>query len=655
MKRKLGISWLVFFLALAIFAIYAPGLSGGFIFDDYPHIVDNSALKISSLSISELWHASLSSNAGPLKRPVAMFTLALNRHYSELAPFSYKLVNVLIHIAAAFFVFLAALFIERRVTGHSSNSHKAAIVALCTMAIWGLHPYNLTSVLYVVQRMTSLAGLFTFIALAIYLYCRPRLAHHVKYAWIMLTGVILAGALAIFSKESALLLPVHLAIIEFTIFRDAEGTPRLWMKGRKVLLLLGMTVATIWLASHLSTANWTQQYSNRDYSMQERVLTESRILWTYLGQALLPDITKMGLFLDDYPISTSLLNPITTLIAVMAHAGLIALALLRIKKWPVFSFAVLWFYGSHLLESTIFSLELMFEHRNYIAMFGPIYAITHYLLHLEPQGKLKHAPMLFAIGFALACALSTSVRASYFGDTLLYAEYEARHHPESTRANFYAGRILTQLMQYDPANEDFYFSRAKHYYETSARADITPEPLIAAIQTYVISKEPVPESLLAELSRRLATSPPGNNGYYIFKGILEIARVGYPKKVSKDQLVNLYESALSNSRLKGDNRGHALISYALLHCNIFGTCAIGIESAENAIKAAPAYTEFQVILASLYYMTGQAERGSEWVAKAEEQDKLGYHSETLKALKLGATVHWGPTPRESAIQSTHHK
>lgn len=637
-------------LALAILAVYIPGLKGGFIFDDYPHIVDNTALQVSSLSVSELWHASLSGNAGPLKRPVAMFTLALNRHYSDLDPFGYKLTNVAIHLIAALFVLLSALLLARQLT-RPQDSHKAMLIALGTMAIWGLHPYNLSSVLYVIQRMASLAGLFTFMAVAIYAYCRSRIGEHVRYAWAMLGGVLLAGALAIFSKESALLLPVHLAIIEFTIFRNAAGTPNAWLIGRKLLLAAGTVVSIAWMVHILVTNDWTQSYLARDFSLQERVLTQTRILWTYIGQILLPDITKMGLFLDDYPISISLLQPISTLVAIIAHAGLLALALFRIKKWPVFSFAVLWFYGSHLLESTIFPLELMFEHRNYIATFGPVFAIVYYLLHLEPQGKLRRAPGLFVIGLTIAFAFSTAVRASYFGDTVMYAEYEAMHHPESNRANFYAGRTMSQLMMYDPENEELYFSKAKHYYETAARVDITPEPLIAAIQTYVISKEPVPTQLLADLSNRLETSPPGNNGYYIFKGVLEIARVGYPDKVSREQVSGLYDSALKNPRLTGENRGHALVSYALLHCNILGTCERGIELAEKAVATAPGYTEFQVILASLYYMTGQKELGLKWVTSARKQDKLGYHASTLDALEQGAIVHWGPTPRESALQS----
>lgn len=652
MQLKRFYWYLALLAAVVIVAAYVPGLKGGFIFDDYPHIIDNSALQMSSLSVSDLWHASLSSNAGPLKRPVAMFTLALNRYYSELDPFSYKLVNVFIHVAAAFFVFLSALLIERRLRPHATNSNKAMIIALCTMTIWGLHPYNLTSVLYVIQRMASLAGLFTFIALAIYIYYRPRLATHPRHGWIMLLGVSISGALAVFSKESALLLPVHLAIVEFTLFRDVKVTPRLWMQRRRVLFLLGVTVSAAWLAYHLATTDWTQSYLARGYSLQERVLTETRILWTYLGQILLPDITKMGLFLDDYPISKGLFSPLSTLVAIIGHASLITLALLRRRQWPVFTFGVLWFYSSHLLESTIFPLELMYEHRNYIAMFGPIYAITHYLIHLEPRGKLKRIPMLFVLGFAAVCALSTAVRASYFGDTLLYAEYEALHHPHSTRANFYAGRTMSQLMMYDSANQDLYFIKAKRYYDLAAKVNVTAEPVIAAIQTYVISKEPIPSELFTQLSNRLATSPPGNNGYYIFKGILEIARAGYPSKVSKEQLLDLYYNALSNSRMTGDNRGHALISYALLQCNIFGNCVLGAELAKKAVLAAPNYTEFQVILASLYYLSGQPELGRGWVDRAEKHDKLGYFSNELNALKKGATIYWGPTPKQSAIQST---
>ena len=85
-------------LAVLTFAVYSPGLHGTFSFDDGPNIVQNNALKIHSWSPDSLWQAALSGDAGPLKRPVAMLSFALNYLTTGLDPYYFKLTNLFIHL-----------------------------------------------------------------------------------------------------------------------------------------------------------------------------------------------------------------------------------------------------------------------------------------------------------------------------------------------------------------------------------------------------------------------------------------------------------------------------------------------------------------------------------------------------------------------------
>jgi hypothetical protein len=72
------------------------------------------------------------------------------------------------------------------------------------------------------------------------------------------------------------------------------------------------------------------------------------------------------------------------------------------------------------------------------------------------------------------------------------------------------------------------------------------------------------------------------------------------------------------------------------------SCHEGLEYGERAVKAAPGYVEFKVILGSMYLQTGDQVQGKKWIAAARKQDKLGYFAATFDAIDQGATVSFGP-------------
>src|SRR5215213_2675874 len=90
--------WLVLIgLPLLVLAIYWPGLNGGFVFDDYPNIVDNPTLKLDTLDGPAWRAAAFSSDAGSLQRPIAMLSFAVNTYLAGMDPFAMKATNVVIH------------------------------------------------------------------------------------------------------------------------------------------------------------------------------------------------------------------------------------------------------------------------------------------------------------------------------------------------------------------------------------------------------------------------------------------------------------------------------------------------------------------------------------------------------------------------------
>ena len=145
-----------------LFRSYLPGLHGPFVFDDVTNILQNKALEIHSLSWDQLMHAALSSNAGPLRRPLSSLSFAFNIYFSGMDAGAFKLTNLAIHLLNGLLIYI----LLRQILRHWSDTKQIEpgvavdwLPLLCTAA-WLLHPLNLTAVLYVVQRETSLCSLF---------------------------------------------------------------------------------------------------------------------------------------------------------------------------------------------------------------------------------------------------------------------------------------------------------------------------------------------------------------------------------------------------------------------------------------------------------------------------------------------------------------
>ncbi|MES9899024.1 MAG: tetratricopeptide repeat protein [Sedimenticola sp.] len=434
------------FLVILSGLAYLPGLDGPYLFDDYSSIVNNSYIQITDLSVESLYNAAFSTNTGPLRRPLANLTFALNYYISghSLAPFSFKLTNLIIHITNGLFVFVFVLFIQRHLTSRRHNIPttdlkaptqplSAVNLAGITALLWVLSPIMLTSVLYVVQRMTSLSTLFTLCALTCYLQLRTNASNmgRVKQSAIAAT-LIISFAFGLFSKESAILLPLFIITLEYFIFSDCRPWSRwseLSSKQRGIAVAGLAVISTGLLLFVIQYA--TPGYSYREFSMVERLLTESRVILLYLSLILLPHINDFALYHDEIAISTSLLNPATTLAALIAIALLLTFAIRLRKTMPLLAFGVVWFFVGHLLESTFLPLEIIHEHRNYLPALGLIIAAVDLLNRLS----ISHRQLYFLfLLIGIVFGGTTLLRATQWSSAYTLASYEAQHHPNSPSA-----------------------------------------------------------------------------------------------------------------------------------------------------------------------------------------------------------------------------
>jgi tetratricopeptide (TPR) repeat protein len=353
---------LLFALGVLVFLLYAATLSGPFIFDDRPNIQENHKIQLSRLSVKGLIAAGFESPSH--RRPVANISFALNFFLHRHNVFGYHLVNILIHILNSILLyFLAKTTLNTPALRHRYDSFSMAWIPVFSAFIWGLHPLQTQSVSYIVQRMNSLAALFYI--LSILLYAKCRLAQNARHRGWLLAGCTASGILAIGSKEIAVTLPFFIILYEWYFLRDSSTSrPK-----NKILILMGallfLIILTIAYLGPEPVNAILAAYTKRGYTAGQRVLTEFRVVIFYISLILWPHPSRLNLD-HDFLISNSLFMPITTLFSAAAIVGAVGAAVVLVRKAPLISFCILWFFGNLIIESSVISLEIIFEHRTYL-------------------------------------------------------------------------------------------------------------------------------------------------------------------------------------------------------------------------------------------------------------------------------------------------
>jgi tetratricopeptide (TPR) repeat protein len=113
------------------------------------------------------------------------------------------------------------------------------------------------------------------------------------------------------------------------------------------------------------------------------------------------------------------------------------------RSQPLIALGILWFFTGHLIESTIIPLELVHEHRNYLASLGPLIVIVQLIAVGASRLELPKLWGLLPL-IAIVFALTTFQRADQWSDLNKQYRYDALHHPNSARAQCSLGLLLAK-------------------------------------------------------------------------------------------------------------------------------------------------------------------------------------------------------------------
>ena len=443
-------------LLLVIFSlcvsIYLPGLSGGFLFDDFANLPTLGHYgPIDNIEAFKLYITS--GIAGPTGRPISLLSFLIDAQNWPADPWPFKRTNIIVHLfngLLLYFLCLKTLQILR-------YSQKQSVqIALLASLIWLIHPLFVSTVLYPVQRMTQLSASFVMLGLLFYISLRLIFLKKptAKSIITLSIGVPLFTLLATFSKENGALLPLLIFVYEFVIIKQVNNN-NLTNKVYSYWFIIFIILPTLLISAYFIKIALSYDIDNniRAFSLYERLLTESRILVHYLYQLIIPHSSTSGIYHDGMTISTSLLSPPTTFLSVIAIGLMIFFSIKIRKNHPLLSLSILFFFIAHIMESGVIMLELYFEHRNYlpsIFLFLPLANILVINKTLKSQYKIALVIIIIFILGAL-----TYSRTSLWGSPLKQSIVWSISNPSSPRTQTILALKLQQKNLYSEAEKIF--------------------------------------------------------------------------------------------------------------------------------------------------------------------------------------------------------
>lgn len=524
--------------------LYSFGLTGNFLLDDQPNL--SPLEEVHSLSFGDIYHFISVNHSSAAGRVLPLLTFALQAPSWPSAPEDFIYVNIALHVLNAVLLFLLGAQLARAIP---SSSHDASphLVALVATAFWALHPINVSTVLYIVQRMTELSA--TFVLLGMLAYLRGREFHDRQkfargYLWCFL-GLGILAPIAVATKENGFLLYLFAFVAEILRSgRSVNRQPPYW-HAFKWLFFLGPWLAFLaYLGMHFED-KIVASYEVRHFDIVERLLTQARVLWMYLFQIVLPGTSNFGLFFDDYEVSRSLLKPWQTLPAVLGIVGLSITALVARRHWPVVSFAILWFLAGHSMESTFLPLELVFEHRNYIPSMGLAFAfgwlVVHGVQRIEAV-RLRRLVSMLPVAYLAAMSFHTVNQTAMWGTPFVQAWVWKIEHPESMRARSEYAAALRNSGFFDQAEAEFR-SISRDFPE-----DVNGPLFLLEHEACVMAR--TPETDINWVIERAKDSPFSFGPIATIYGILEGKSDGYCEQLDYSDLARIIVALYENENFE---------------------------------------------------------------------------------------------------------
>ena len=598
MKRESGRRYLLLLAAILFLTavVYWPSFNGGYVFDDYPNIVDNAPVHITDLNWTSLRAAAMASPAKDLVRPLSMLSFGMDWYFGDGNPHRMKVVNLSIHLVNGILIF----FLIWRISNVANRRQKPVeipenlvdVLALCVTAAWLFSPINFTAVGYIVQRMESLCQVFVFAGLLGYISARERMFSLGTGVALPALALVVCTGLGLLAKESAALLPVYAFITEWCLFgfRQSSGKTdkRIYAMYGVVLIAPAVSAAAWILIHYVPSAAWV----NRTFTLSERLLTEPRIISDYALWTLLPLPNWLALYHDNIALSRSFLDPPTTIASIAFLLVTASSAFFLKASRPLVAIGIFWFLSAQLLTGTVVPLELAFEHRNYFASAGIYLAIFSCLVSSRSSIYI-FARATACVALLVLFATVTWIRAMDWGNPVAFAMSEVEKNPDSPRTAYELGRTYVVLSNYRSDSQSIPLAYASLEHAATMRgADALPDQALLILSANL--KRPISVETWPRLQDKLRIQPLSVQNIAALYSLTQCSIKGICDFPSQD-MIGCFTAALSH-----DPPDTAVLSiYANYAFNVMHDVPFAIDLAKIAVAEAPRDLQLRLNLLAL--------------------------------------------------------
>jgi Flp pilus assembly protein TadD len=454
LKNRLSGPWPACILIILTAAIiYSNIYEAPFVFDDVDRIKNAAAIR----DLQNLF--SLDRLLKP--RAVVDFTFALNYRFGKLDVFGYHLVNMVIHILNGVLVYFMALIIFRHFfffpqssETERPDSSSIPFMALSAALIFVAHPIQTQAVTYTVQRYASLAAFFYMASVLFYLKARlgeegsnPKKTFKAgkSKVFVFYAMSAICGMAAFLSKETSASLPGIILLVEYLL---VDRTWRGWKK-RIPWFVLAFTLWALFLFIVILVPHDTAQISalfedvsgfmkeTEQATRSQYLCPQFNVIVIYIRLLFLPIQQNLDYL---YTFKTGFFDGYTPL-AFLFLVGLVALGIKAVKKHPVISLGIFWFFITLSVESSVIPIrDALFEHRLYLPMFGFSLIVTILLFSIFPVRRSW--AIVFSFIIILALGTATFRRNKVWHDRITLWSDVVSKNPQNWRGHNNLGQAL---------------------------------------------------------------------------------------------------------------------------------------------------------------------------------------------------------------------
>jgi Tfp pilus assembly protein PilF len=420
--------WLVAGLLglFAVFEVYGSALNGAFVLDD-------RNLPFFTPGFTD----SLRSWIGGV-RPLLMLSYWLNHQASGENPFSYHVVNIIVHFANAT---LVVLVVHKLLESANLSARLRYALALFVGGLFLLHPLATESVAYIAGRSESFSAFFALLAWTLFLYVRKD---GISWPATLVVAVFCASALLV--KENALAIPAVFLITDLLF--GGPGLRSVKQNWRLYAIFAGGGMAGgFWVWRVLSRAD-TAGFAMKDLPWYQYFYTQCRVIWSYIRLFVLP----YGQNVDpDFAFSRSLSEHG----AIFGLAGLIAVTILAWiirRRFPYACYGWLIFLALLAPTSSFVPIRDPFAERR---VYLPLVGLAIVLLEVLRRQKWGTALGASLAAVLIACGILTQQRAAVWSSPLALWQDSVAKSPDKARPRFQLAFALYEEGRCAEASDEY--------------------------------------------------------------------------------------------------------------------------------------------------------------------------------------------------------